>query len=66
MRETQLRTLSNLQVGLAHPGVTGLVTRTIPAVINWCLRPYALPGLSGVHSRGVSDLVTWTIPAVVK
>jgi hypothetical protein len=31
------------------PGVS-LVTRTTPAVANWCLRPYAILGLS--HSRG--------------
>jgi hypothetical protein len=42
----------HLVVGLALPGVR-LVTWTIQAVVNWCLRPYALLG-SLRHSR-VSD-----------
>jgi hypothetical protein len=36
---------SRQQVGLSLPGVA-LVTWTTPAVINWCLFPYALQGLS--------------------
>ena len=50
-----------LKAGL-HPGVTGLLTRTIPAVINWmCLWPYALQGCT--HSRGVRlvDGPTWLL-----
>jgi hypothetical protein len=35
---------------------------TILAVINWCLRPYALLGLS---LPGVTRLVTWTILPVI-
>jgi hypothetical protein len=38
------------------------VTCTIPAVINWCLLPYALLGMS---LPGDVRLVTWTVLAVI-
>jgi hypothetical protein len=39
-----------------------LVTWTVPAVVNWCLPPYALLGLSLL---GGARLVTWTIPGAL-
>jgi hypothetical protein len=52
-------------LGLSLPGVRLVawtilaVTWTMPSVINWCLRPHALLGLS-LHSPGGVRLVTWT------
>jgi hypothetical protein len=42
-----------------------MVTWTMPADIDWCLRPYGLLGLSLHFPGGVTRLVTWTIPAVI-
>jgi hypothetical protein len=54
--------------GLAHPVLpgVGLVTWTIPAVINWCLPPYpASPTRVVTLTFPVGGrLVMWTILAV--
>jgi hypothetical protein len=42
-----------LLAGLPLPGGVGLVTRTMPAVINWCLDHTPDEGCR--RSRGVSD-----------
>jgi hypothetical protein len=42
--------------------VIRLVTWTILAVINWCLRPYALLGLS---LPGGARWIVWTVLAVI-
>jgi hypothetical protein len=58
---------------VAHelPGVTGLVTCTIPAVINWCVMHHtAVINLCvdcnvGCHSLPGVRLLAWTIMAVI-
>jgi hypothetical protein len=51
--------LHTLQVGLhSLPGVVRLVTWSIPAISKWCLRPYALLGLSLLGVGFVTRTIT--------